>query len=67
MNINNKGFDELDDIANGLYCRNDTGYKEEYVLPPLGRYILAEIKKGRRQEDITEEEIEQFKIINYYK
>lgn len=67
MNAADKDFNEIDDIANGLYCRDDTGYKEEYVLPPLGRYILAEMKKGRRREDITEEEVEQFKITNYYK
>lgn len=67
MNAADKDFDEIDDIANGLYCRGDTGYKEEYVLPPLGRYILAEMKKGRRRENITEEEVEQFKITNYYK
>lgn len=67
MSMNNKNFNKLDDIADGLYCRGDTGYIEEYVLPPLGRYILTEIEKGRKQEDITEEEVEQFKIKNYYK
>ena len=67
MDINKKNFNKLDDIADGLYCRGDTGYKEEYVLPPLGRYILAEMAKGRKMQDITEEETEQFKIVNYYK
>ena len=41
-------FNELDDIADGLYCRGDVDYVEEYVLPPLGRYILSEMKKGRK-------------------
>lgn len=67
MNISKNNFDKLDDIANGLYCRGDTSYKEKYVLLPLGKYILAEIAKGRKREDITQEEIEQFKIKNFYK
>lgn len=68
--MNNKEFDkfnEIDDIANGLYFRGDTHYKEEYVLLPLGRYMLSEMKKGRKMEEITQEEIEPFKIINFYK
>ncbi|MBQ3137233.1 MAG: hypothetical protein IJB74_07120 [Clostridia bacterium] len=65
--MNNKEFNKLDDIANGLYCRGDTPYKEEYVLLPLGRYMLSEMKKGRKMEEITQEEIECFKIKNFYK
>ena len=65
MDRNNK-FLNLDTYG-GCDFIGDTGYKEEYVLLPLGKYIKEQLAIGRVMGDITSEEVEQFKIVNYYK